>query len=304
MTVDEKVEDTTAVDPLAALSDAERAQWDRWAVDHGRPRDGGRGRPGRPVNSDAVSPPIRGMMAALEKVTGRPIPGGSAAGYLRAHGSLTEEMIRRADELEAAADLEAAQAAAAARKANRHASYLRTRNPRYAERTFVNLLPQQRMNGLIEQWLDSPRAPDTLVMLGRSRAGKTGAAYAITNEAHQRGLWVEVITAHGVSQGLKDDKAAVWNRVVGCDLLFLDDLGRERVTDWWRDFLQELANERHGAGAVGKRMLITANTSVDRDAAYQELLGRYGDPIVERLIDHAGVLMFDGAPIRTMVSEW
>lgn len=289
-------------DPLAGLSATERAELERLAAHHGDPRNPGRGRPGRPVNSDAVAIPAEGMMRILAG-TGARRPG-CVRPPLAGARQLTEEDLRRADELAAKADREAQEAAAAARTANRHASYLRQRNPRYAERSFATLLPQQRMDGRVERWLDSPGAPSTLVLLGRSRAGKTGAGYAITNEAHRRGLWVEVITAHGVSQGLKEDKTAVWQRVTGCDVLFLDDLGRERVTDWWRDFLQELVNERHGAGAAGKRMLVSANTSIDRDVAYEELLVRYGDPIVERLMDHAGVLMFDGPPIRSMVSDW
>jgi DNA replication protein DnaC len=262
------------------------------------------------VNEDAVQIPEHGMIAALRRVAEqnghefRPPPA-TVLGYLLARQAMPEDQVKRAEELSKQADREALELARAARKANRHASYLRTRNPRYAERSFENLKPQQRMGGMVAQWLDSPKAPPTLVMLGRSRAGKTGAAYSIANEAHARGQWVEVITAHGVAEGLRNDKTAVWQRVTECDLLFLDDLGRERVTDWWRDFLQELVNTRHGSGAVGKRMLVTANSaSSDLDVAYQELLDRYGDPIVERLMDYAGVLMFDGEPIRTMVSKW
>lgn len=287
------------------LADLARTVEERRAAEGPAPT----GRSGQLRSRDATAIPVNGMLAAMRRdVEGRggmfTPPPAEVLPFLGVHGALTAEQIAHADALEAAADRAAFEAAAALRKANRHASYLRARNPRYAERSFGNLMPQQRMGGLIEKWLDSEEAPGTLVLLGLSRAGKTGAGYSIANEAHRRGQWVEVITAHGVGEALRDDKTAAWQRFTSCDLLFLDDLGRERVTDWWRDFLQELVNFRHGAGADGKRMLVTANADADRDLAYKQLLDRYGDPIVERLMDYAGVLMFDGPPIRTMVSSW
>lgn len=288
-----------------ALSAQETAQLEELHRQRGGDTPGPVRRSGRVVAGEPSRLPgsEEQLMQILERATGRRRPG-SIRPALAGAGLLDEEQMARADRLAEEADRDALLAAAEARKANRHASYLRTRNPRYADRSFANLKPQQRMNGLVENWLDSPTAPSTLVMLGNSRAGKTGAAYSIDNEANNRGLWVEVLTAHEVGEQLRADKTAVWQRVTNCDVLHLDDLGRERVTDWWRDFLQELVNFRHGVGAIGKRMIVTANTSPDRKKAYEELLDRYGDPIVERLMDHAGVLMFDGPPIRTMVTSW
>jgi DNA replication protein DnaC len=49
---------------------------------------------------------------------------------------------------------------------------------------------------------------------------------------------------------------------------------------------------------------VTANTPSDQGEAYAELVDRYGDPIVERVIDGGGILMFDGPRVRKVVTEW
>lgn len=217
---------------------------------------------------------------------------------------LPDEVAAEADRLAREADAAAFAAAEHARQANRHASFLRNRNPRYADASYAMLRPGQDPDGQVSRFLDSPSSPSTVVFAGRARTGKTTALYAIANDAHSRGMWVEVWTAKKIADGLREDKQALWQRVTGCDLLGLDDLGRERVTDWWRDFLQELVDDRFARGATGGRMVVSVNTPADPVAAYDELIVRYGDPIVERMLDHGGLVPFDGEPIRNFVTKW
>lgn len=207
------------------------------------------------------------------------------------------------DALIVGVDKEAAAAAAETRRANQFKSYLRRRNPKYARASYDMLRPAQRHGGKVERWWNSKVR--SLLMTGLSRTGKSTAAYAIANDAHERGGWVEVFSEIDLSEQLRGENAdAVWARIVGCDLLFLDDLGRARATDWWKERLQQLTELRLAGGDRGQRLLVTANTTSDQKQAYAQLVDRYGDPIVERIIDGGGILMFDGPRIRELVESW
>jgi DNA replication protein DnaC len=220
--------------------------------------------------------------------------------------SMTEqEWAAHCDALVAATEAEAVAVAAAARRDNRYASYLRRRNPKYAHASYGMLRPDQRHGGKVARWWLSPARPRSLLLAGMSRTGKTTAGYAIANEAHGCGAWVEVFTEIELARLLRgDDAPAVWSRVAGCELLFLDDWGRGRATDWWKEQLQELLDVRIARESDGHRLLVTANTPSDQGEAYAELVDRYGDPIVERVIDGGGILMFDGPRVRKVVTEW
>lgn len=246
------------------------------------------------------------------------IPIERARGVLAVKGATLPESVKKlmaemkpdewkayCDRLVAQTEEEAAEAAAEARKANRYASYLRRRNKQYANASYDMLRPDQRHGGKVARWWTSPHRPRSLLMTGLSRTGKTTAAYAIANEAHEAGAWVEVFTELDLAQLLRGDEAdAVWARAIGCELLFLDDWGRARATDWWKERLQELFEVRFARQSDGHRLLVTANTPQDKGEAYAELVDRYGDPIVERVIDGGGILMFDGERIRKIVEDW
>lgn len=247
----------------------------------------------REVSGDAQVIPLAGLRRQVMARSGRP------------DGLTDEQWEAHCDALIAEVDRQAAEAAAEARRANRYASYLRRRSPKYAESSYAMLKPDQLHGGKVARWWSSPRRPRTLFLAGRSRTGKTTAGYAIANEAHASGAWVEVFTELDLARLLKDDDTgAVWDRVIGCDLLFLDDWGRARGTDWWKEILQQLLDIRQAGASLGRRLLVTANTPVDLTAAYEELVVRYGDPIPERVIDGGGILMFDGARIRQLLEDW
>lgn len=252
----------------------------------------------RRVTEDAVVIPLRGM----QKVLATPMPE-----HVRERlAKMSEaELNAHCDRLEKETEDAAAAAAAEARRVNRYSSYLRNRNPKYAGCDYGMLHADQLHGGKVTRWWSSPRRPRSVLMAGRSRTGKTTAGYAIANEAHASGVWVEVFTEVELTQALRDDAraASVWARVIGCDLLFLDDWGRARGTDWWKEHLHQLLDIRFARASEGHRLLVTANTPGDQEEAYAELVDRYGDPIVERVIDGGNVLMFDGARIRNIV-EW
>lgn len=292
------IEDTTTTstgaevesDPLAGLDQSQRAELEatrsKWA---------------EPLRVESARRPLTGMVHTLMRKGTTPPT--LLRGHLAGADELTPEQVKRADQLIAEAEVEARRTAEAARRANRHASYLRNREDHYADAGYGMLRSDQNPRGMVATWL--AKGPRTLMLAGAPRTGKTTAGYAITNDAHSQGVWVETWTARRLASALlpTDGDPSAWGRVTECELFLLDDLGRERVTDFWRENLQELLEVRFGKGSK-LRMIVTTNTSTKAEDAYDELVERYGDPIVERILDGGGIVVFDGAPIRNLVTEW
>lgn len=185
--------------------------------------------------------------------------------------------------------------------ANRAIIYSRRRPSRYARASYDLLTPAQNPGGKIARWWDT--GPRSLVLAGPARTGKTTAAYAIANDVHRRDIWVMAWTAADLSAVLKPDSGEplAYDYATTCPLLLLDDLGRERVTDWWLEQLQRIVDARC---ANERRLIVTTNSGGSADEAYDELVKRYGHPVVERLIDGGGVLVLDGPAVRQVVTEW
>lgn len=185
--------------------------------------------------------------------------------------------------------------------ANRQIAYTRHLPSRYTGASYAGLRPTQDPRGLIASWWD--RGPRTLLLAGPARTGKTYAAYAIANAVHADRHWVVARSAADLSAGLKpdSDEPLLYSYATECDLLVLDDLGRERVTDWWLDQVQRIVDAR--CGNV-RRLVVTTNSEPTKQAAYAAIADRYGDPIAERIIDGGGVVILDGPAIREVVTEW
>jgi DNA replication protein DnaC len=260
----------------------------------------------RPVSSDAAQVNGAAVEATL-KLVGLEMPADTAQRIAaRCAGLTPEQVIERIDRMMDESDREAYAQGAEARRRNRYQAYLKNRSPKYADASYEMLRPDQRAGGRIERWLSSPRQPRCLLVTGTSRTGKTTALYSIANDAHARGAYVEVFTETALYKGLKnpDTNHAVWTRATECELLFIDDWGRNRATDWWKETLQDLLDYRFGRADQGLRQIVSANTPVDQEQAYAELVDRYGDPIVERMIDGGGIIVFDGPRIRNLMEDW
>jgi DNA replication protein DnaC len=206
----------------------------------------------------------------------------------------------RADALIAEADRIALEEIQVRQMANRVAAYQARRPALYRDACYSGLAPEQNPRGLVSTWW--AKGPRSLTLVGPTRTGKTTAAYAITNDAHVSGAWVVAGTAADLSAELKPDgEPLAFDYAVSCDLLLLDDLGRERVTDWWLEQLQRIVDARR---TNERRLIVTTNTLPDPQAAYDELAARYGAPVAERLIDDGGIVVLDGPAHRRVVSEW
>jgi DNA replication protein DnaC len=208
-----------------------------------------------------------------------------------------------ADKLIAATDHAEMAAIRQRQAANRHKSYERHRPVRYAAASYDELRPEQNPRRMVSTWWNC--GPRSLVIAGTPGTGKTWAAYAIANAAHNAHHWVVATSAGDLSAALKPDgEPAAYDHAAGCDLLVIDDLGRERRTDWWLEQLQRLVDTRC---ANMNRLLITTNARAcvnGVDDTYDDLAEWYGEPIADRLIDGGGVIGFTGPRLRKIVATW
>jgi DNA replication protein DnaC len=166
---------------------------------------------------------------------------------------------------------------------------------KYRDARMEQLLPEQQPDKL-RAWLAS--SSEVLVLASPTVGnGKTYAAYAVCWAAHEAGQWVCARTAADLMAALRPAEAhepEIWHTVTKCDLLLIDDLGQDRLTEWTREQLHRLINERN---AEGRRTIVTTNRGP------REIEEIYGPAIADRLIDEATPIKFMGES-RRRPSEW
>lgn len=186
-----------------------------------------------------------------------------------------------------------------AREQARAAVWATTRPSRYRTAALADLgadqfaEPAGRVRAL--GWLERPDSR-AMILAGDPGIGKTHTAYALGNAAHTAGTWVAGTTAADLMASMRPDSddPRRYIRATRCQLLILDDLGRESVTGWVLEQLQRLLDDRtRGDG----RMVLTTNLGAE---AIRE---RYGAPILDRLLDGATVIRMAGKSRRRQY-EW
>lgn len=107
-----------------------------------------------------------------------------------------------------------------------------------------------------------------LLLWGGVGTGKTHSAYCLANALIDKGVSVFITTIPALADSVFDDKfgkALTMNRVKGCGLLILDDVGTERDTSFMNEKAFEFIDERI---KTGKPIVVTTNISPqDMDAA-------------------------------------
>jgi DNA replication protein DnaC len=83
----------------------------------------------------------------------------------------------------------------------------------------------------------------------------------------------------------EDAYEAFFRRLTSVDLLYIDDLGSERHTDWVVEQLYALVNERY---ENRRSMLVTSNADGDVDRGRRQLEEQIGSRTVSRLIEICG----------------
>jgi DNA replication protein DnaC len=183
--------------------------------------------------------------------------------------------------------------------------------PRYAKCTLDNFItyPNEKLLKAVARakaFADQFPAVDRgLFFIGPPGIGKTHLAVAVLRLAIQRcgakGLFYEVAdllrliraTYNPQSRSVESD---VLQPVMEAELLVLDDLGREKPSEWVDETLNLIVNTRYNQRRI---TIVTTNFLEDDDPENpNSLLARIGVRMHSRLYEMCDVMDFDGADFR------
>lgn len=202
------------------------------------------------------------------------------------------EVLARRDALDRAADAAADAQRRQAQAAFRERAWTASCPPAYRDASLARLMPQQDRDGYVSRWLAS--GTPMLLLHGPSRTGKTFAAWAVAGAARDSGLWVAGWRVTELLWQLRpsDDSVRAERAryaIATADLVVLDDLGRERRTDWTVEQVWDALETRLSAGL---RTIVTTNLTPPaiRDG--------YGDPVMYRLTETGTAIPVNGRVLR------
>lgn len=130
--------------------------------------------------------------------------------------------------------------------------------------------------------------------MGGTGTGKTTLGMLIASEALKAGKSVGIYFTPKLLTRIRqtyqeadseDAYSRFFERVTSVDLLYIDDLGSERHTDWVVEQLYAVVNERY---ENQRSMLVTSNAVGDVDKGQQQLEEQIGRRTVSRLIEICG----------------
>ncbi|MFC6883403.1 ATP-binding protein [Actinomadura yumaensis] len=202
----------------------------------------------------------------------------------------------------------------AAEKATAHAAYLRRRYEEarpeaFADAAYGVLRDQQDPDAKTSMWLSSGHK--NALIMGPSGHGKSYAAYAITNDAIEHGVWVEAWYVPDLVQALgapdaharyDETRSARREKLEGylqdCPLLLLDDLGPEissgfRASEWVAQ-LTTILNHRDTNPRA--RTIVVSNAETKQDATVG--LERYGARVLTRIQNDCVGIWIEGECFR------
>lgn len=134
---------------------------------------------------------------------------------------------------------------------------------------------------------------ENLLFYGNSGTGKTFLSNCIAKELLDKGHLVVYRTAEALIQNLKhirfDGDQTLEDMIINCDLLIIDDLGTEQISDFSKTELFNLLNKKI---LKGKKMIVSTNCTLE------EILQIYSERISSRLLGNFGLYKFFGDDIR------
>ena len=170
--------------------------------------------------------------------------------------------------------------------------------PSFSDSTLDNLPQLSTIYKLATDYVDKfdTTTIKNLLFTGKSGTGKTYLAGAIVNELNKREQVNVFIHSYDLFRVLlnknKFDSSNqyVYDLLINCDLLVIDDLGTEPKTDAFLYGLNLIINQRY---SLGNAFIITTNLSLT------ELNQRYGERIFSRITGkNTAVIPFNGDDLR------
>ncbi len=146
----------------------------------------------------------------------------------------------------------------------------------------------------VEDLDDNLAAGRGLWLMGNTGTGKTTLGMLVAKSALAAGKTVGVYFTPKLLTRIRQTYQEAesnhayedfFRRVTSVDLLYIDDLGSERHTDWVVEQLYALVNERYESQ---RPLLVTSNSDSDVDGGLKQLEGQIGPRTVSRLIEICG----------------
>jgi DNA replication protein DnaC len=139
---------------------------------------------------------------------------------------------------------------------------------------------------------------DNILLCGPTGVGKSHLANALACAALQREYRVLSRSLHRLLDDLHAARAngaynRLWGRVVGCDLLLLDDFGLQPLTPQAAQDLYEIISERYER----RSLILTSNRALNE---WAEVFGNdlLASAALDRLTHHAHTLVIQGESYR------
>lgn len=165
----------------------------------------------------------------------------------------------------------------------------------------LGISPRNRMTALLEYCKcyadDFDCCSESLYMHGATGLGKTHLSLAIANEVTKKGYQVIYDTAQNIFSSLEKEKFSYRNtferenEILNCDLLIIDDLGSEFITNFTTSALYNIINTRINRS---KPVIISTNLTEE------ELEAKYTQRVTSRIIGNYASLLFVGKDIRQL----
>lgn len=134
---------------------------------------------------------------------------------------------------------------------------------------------------------------ENLLFYGSAGTGKTFLSNCISRELIDRGFLVIYRTSESLIQDLRDirfnNNEELKDILMNCDLLVIDDLGSEQITDFSKTELFNLLNKKL---LKQNKMLVSTNYDLE------EILKCYSERISSRLLGEFTLYKFFGEDIR------
>lgn len=171
----------------------------------------------------------------------------------------------------------------------------------YPESSDGKIPPKVRMEknlNYFKKFVNNFPTGENLLLIGSAGLGKTHISIAIANEIINKGYDVYYTSIENLISTLESERYGrtkpifdLKETINQCDLLVIDDLGTEFLTQFGKSEIYEIINSR---------ILQNKQTIINTNLFMNEIADRYSARISSRLIGNYTSILFEGKDIRQL----